>query len=97
MQLVSFDSSRVYSVVTKDSNCEFLKIPATDYARVIEVNKIKELKNMIESRYDFQQCGILTSVDSDEPVQPPDKLRNSKCCSVSSLGILEYSSDKQML
>ena len=27
---------------------------------------------------DFQQCGILTSVDSDEPVQPPVKLRNSK-------------------
>ena len=26
---------------------------------------------------DFQQCGILTSVDSDEPVQPPFKLRNS--------------------
>ena len=25
----------------------------------------------------FQQCGILTSVDSDEPVQPPFKLRNS--------------------
>ena len=25
---------------------------------------------------DFQQCGILTSVDSDEPVQPPVKLRN---------------------
>ena len=23
----------------------------------------------------FQQCGILTSVDSDEPVQPPFKLR----------------------
>ena len=22
---------------------------------------------------DFQQCGILTSVDSDEPVQPPFK------------------------
>ena len=33
---------------------------------------------------DFQQCGILTSVDSDEPVQPPVNLRNSKCCSVSS-------------
>ena len=32
---------------------------------------------------DFQQCGILTSVDSDEPVQPPFQLRNSKCCSVS--------------
>ena len=26
----------------------------------------------------FQQCGILTSVDPDEPVQPPVKLRNSK-------------------
>ena len=27
--------------------------------------------------HDFQQCGILTSVDSEEPVQPPFKLRNS--------------------
>ena len=28
--------------------------------------------------YDFQQCGILTSVDSFEHVQPPVKLRNFK-------------------
>ena len=28
--------------------------------------------------HDFQQCGILTSIDSDEPVQPPLKLRNSQ-------------------
>ena len=41
----------------------------------------------------FQQCGILTCVDSDEPVQPPFKLRNSKWCSVSSLTIIEYSID----
>ena len=34
---------------------------------------------------DFQQCGILTSVDSDEPVQPAFKLRNS----VSSLTLIE--------
>ena len=34
---------------------------------------------------DFQQCDILTSVDSDEPVQPPFKLRHFKWCSVSSL------------
>ena len=27
---------------------------------------------------EFQQCDILTSVDSDEPVYPPCKLRNSK-------------------
>ena len=32
---------------------------------------------------DFQQCDILTSVDSYKPVQPPLKLRNSKWCSVS--------------
>ena len=42
---------------------------------------------------DFRQCGILTSVDSDESVQPPFKLRNSKWCSVSTLAIIEYSSD----
>ena len=42
-------------------------------------------------------AGILTSVDSEEPVQPPFKLRNSECFSVSSLTVIEYSSDKQML
>ena len=46
---------------------------------------------------DFQQCGILTSVDSGEPVQPPYKLRNSKWCLASSLTVVEYSSDKQRL
>ena len=30
--------------------------------------------------WDFQQCGILTSVDWEQSVQPPFKLRNSKCC-----------------
>ena len=42
---------------------------------------------------DFQQCGILTSVGSDEPVQSPFRLRNRKWCSVSSLTIIEYWSD----
>ena len=46
---------------------------------------------------DFQQCVILTSVYSDEPVQPPFKIRNSKWCSVSSLTLIEYASDKQRL
>ena len=41
---------------------------------------------------DCQQCGILTSVDSDEPVQPPLMLRNSKCCSVNSFPLEDYSS-----
>ena len=43
----------------------------------------------------FQQCGILTSVDSDNPLQPLLKLRNSKWCLVCSLTVIEYSSDKQ--
>ena len=38
-----------------------------------------------ELRHDFQQCGIWTSVDSDEP-----KLRSSKWCSVNSLRVIEY-------
>ena len=33
--------------------------------------------NEPRSTCDFQQCGILTSVDSDESLQPPFKLRNS--------------------
>ena len=40
-----------------------------------------------------RQCGTLTSVNSDEPVQPRFKLTNSKRCSVSSLTLIEYSSD----
>ena len=45
----------------------------------------------------YQQCGILTCVDSDEPVQSPLRRRNSKWCPVSSLTVIEYSSDKQRL
>ena len=45
----------------------------------------------------FQQCGILTCVDSDEPMQPPFKLRNTKWCSVSSLTLIEYSSAEPRL
>ena len=42
---------------------------------------------------DFQQCDSLTSVDSDKPVQPPVKLRNSNLCLVCSLTVVKYSSD----
>ena len=49
------------------------------------------------SAWDFQQCGILTCVDLDEPLQPLFKLRNLKRCSVSSLTLVGYSSDKQRL
>ena len=50
-------------------------------------------KNIGAATCDFQQCGIFTSVDSDEPVKAPVKLTNSKCCSVSSLTGIEYSRD----
>ena len=33
-------------------------------------------QNPGDSTCDLQQCGILISVDSDEPVQPPFRLRN---------------------
>ena len=46
---------------------------------------------------DFQQCGILTSVGSDEPVPLSFKLRDSKWCSVSGWKLIEYSSGKQRL
>ena len=53
--------------------------------------------NKFSVERDFQQCGILTCVDSDQPVQPPVKLRYSKCCLVSSLIVMKYFSDKQRL
>ena len=43
------------------------------------------------------QCGILTCIDSDEPVKPPLKFRTSKWRSVSSLTAIEYSSDLHRL
>ena len=39
----------------------------------------------------------LARIDSDEPLQPPSKLRNSKCCSSSSLTVIEYWGDQQRL
>ena len=43
-----------------------------------------------ELPHDFQQYGILISVDSVEPVQPPFKLWNSKWGADSSLKVIEY-------
>ena len=43
-----------------------------------ELNKRKDEREQVRLSCDFQQCGILTSVDSDEHLQPPFQLRNSK-------------------
>ena len=52
---------------------------------------IKEFKSsdIWATTFDFQQCGMLTSVDLDQPVQPSFTLRNSKWCSVSSLTVIK--------
>ena len=58
--------------------------------------KVREKSGNFEMDIEWQpcqQCGILTSVDSDEPLQHYFKLRNSKWCSISSFTIIEYSSD----
>ena len=79
---------------------ETLNVVITDLNRFVHFHPygicVKFL-NTLAVTCDFQQCGILTSVDSDKPVQPPVKLRHSKFCSVSSLTVIEYSSDKQRL
>ena len=62
-----------------------------------EVCAVAHKENIWATACDFQQCGILTSVDSDEPVQPHFKLRNSKWCSFSSLTLIEYSCGEQRL
>ena len=45
-------------------------------------------KGICAATCNFQKCGILTSVDSDEHVQPLFKFRNCKRCSVSSLTVI---------
>ena len=66
-----------------------LKPLKLDYTK----NKVSFPILLWAAEWDFQQFDILTSVDSDEPLQTLFKLRTSKWCSVSSLTIIEYSSD----
>ena len=55
------------------------------------IGRTTEILKCVETR------GVLTSVDSDEHVQPIFNPRNSKWCSVSSLTLVKYSSDYQRL
>ena len=61
-------------------------------------NDLQKKKYNSATECDFQQCGILTWIDSDVPVQPPFKLRNSNYwSSVSGSIFTEYSSNWQRL
>ena len=57
---------------------DFLKMKFT--VKYIEYENYREMGNFLEkfNPKDFQLSGILTSVDSDEPLQTSFKLRNSK-------------------
>ena len=65
--------------------CHFLKLPWDGlHCVIVAVRAVESLRVSISysvykwaATCDFQQCGSLTSVDSDKPVQPPYKLRNS--------------------
>ena len=57
----------------------------------IMVQRVAEWHNWAVVTCDFQQCGILTNVDTLELVQSPVRLRNSKWYSFSSLTVIEYS------
>ena len=81
-------------LVSYDDN-EFDKY--NQYAYKAEHSETSHEKTHLSHDMYFQQCGILTSVGSDEPAQPPVKLKNAKCCSISSLSVIEYASDKQRL
>ena len=35
-------------------------------------------RSITNATIEFHQCGMLTSVDADKPLQPPFKRRNSK-------------------
>ena len=64
----------------------------------VVVNQKNRLSSFENAKHHWAIAyAILICVDSDEPLQPPFKLRNSKWCSVNSLTLIEYSSDYQRL
>ena len=67
---------------------EFILKIAVDDKIHKKLHSIQRVNEMSRDMW-FPTIGILTSVDSDEPVKPPFKLRNSKLCSVSSLTLIE--------
>ena len=82
----------------KDYSCHLVKHRFSKYAtdlgptlqcplKVKDDDVVHMVKGSINwaNAWDFHQCGILTCVDSDDPLQPPFKPWNSKWCSVSSL------------
>ena len=81
-----------YAISTKNNHCLFyliLYVPVNNFlvmsgrvflgwtSTIQWLMCFIQANNNVAATFDFQQCGILTSVDSDEPVQPPFKLKIS--------------------
>ena len=67
----------MFGAILKVTNSFFQK--GMTFCRSIYVKKVMKLLAFIfEQPSYFKQRGILTCVDSDELLQPPFKLRNSK-------------------
>ena len=62
-----------YILILKQSNSEYVNEWLEKYGVFVHCGFSKGAV-----KCDFQQCDILTSEDSDEPLQPPFKLRNFK-------------------
>ena len=86
-------STTAFDPILHIHNVDILNICMNKFgANEIFLYNMTAMRENLDIR-DFNKCGILTCVDSDEPLQPPFKLRISIWCSVSSVIIIEYSSD----
>ena len=79
--------AHVFKLIVKETiiilcqkNCKtgLMQYSADEEAQALVACRCDKYKVYCASSCDFQQCGILTRVDSYEPVQPPFKLRKSK-------------------
>ena len=69
------------SLLMKVNHAKFANFNVTNMSfNTIRENKIlaKISEFTVVTHFSIQLCGILTRVDSDDPVQPPFKLRISK-------------------
>ena len=88
IHLLYFLSQGFYALLSSKLACMFRKVKRNENIYILEhCIAFHVIIDNWAMTCDFQQYGILTSVDSDEPVQPPYQLRNSKWCSVSSLRV----------
>ena len=62
----------LFNVVFENHSVQYLPVMWGGWSIISRSNVI------LATPCGFQQGGILTSVDSDQPVQPPFKRRNSK-------------------